>query len=567
MKKLLSFMLVLAMLLTQFALPSFAYDEGGFGDIFGSEDEWVDPYEGLAVESVTVEAQNQLIENFDGYYDINEDGEEVFIYDLDYAELWFTVVYENGEEESCDQYGLSEYVAFFDDQYENPWDVGTHQVTGSYRETEFTVEVQVVESPVASFTAVAQKPIVDGWDIYEDYYFDENDNEVLYTGYNLYRAEPIFTITMKDGTVVTGTDEEIYEQTGYYTFDAVDQLENPLEIGKNTVKFVYMGAECECEIEIIPNPYESVTISGENEIVLEFNGVNEEDSYTTKIVDWQGMIVEGGAWGYITTDNGEEYLVDYYCYVDEEGNTYLNKDVSIEIGPFTTNTLEINNWLLAKVIAEDVLYYSMSYRVVSEDIAGHVFNGYNSADEEICIDDVVAISTYVCEMFPADEDEYYYYHNLDADTVNANIEAVFGLTDVDVTKSSFYSMFRIKLEEPVDNGINYIVKEFAFADGKWTLVADVNDGYTEELLGEMTVVLNEDMTVDQIAYTEIAIELGDVNGNGDITAVDARIILQYVAGLITEDEINMYCADVNEDGDVTAVDARMVLQKVAGLID
>ena len=81
MKKLLSVVLVLVMLLTQFAIPSFAYDEGGFGDVF-EEDEWVDPYEGLEVKSVTVEAQRPLIEKLDGYYDFNEDGEEIFIYDV-----------------------------------------------------------------------------------------------------------------------------------------------------------------------------------------------------------------------------------------------------------------------------------------------------------------------------------------------------------------------------------------------------------------------------------------------------------------------------------------------------
>ena len=59
--------------------------------------------------------------------------------------------------------------------------------------------------------------------------------------------------------------------------------------------------------------------------------------------------------------------------------------------------------------------------------------------------------------------------------------------------------------------------------------------------------------------------LGDVNKDGDITAVDARIILQNVAGLreFTDEEKEL--ADINKDGNITAVDARIILQIVAGL--
>lgn len=58
---------------------------------------------------------------------------------------------------------------------------------------------------------------------------------------------------------------------------------------------------------------------------------------------------------------------------------------------------------------------------------------------------------------------------------------------------------------------------------------------------------------------------GDVNGDGAITAVDARIVLQTVAGLKNLSETEYKRADVNGDGVVTAVDARMILQIVAGL--
>lgn len=58
---------------------------------------------------------------------------------------------------------------------------------------------------------------------------------------------------------------------------------------------------------------------------------------------------------------------------------------------------------------------------------------------------------------------------------------------------------------------------------------------------------------------------GDINGDNKVSAVDARIILQYVAGLITPENTDSY--DVNGDDKITAVDARIVLQIVAGLIE
>ncbi len=58
---------------------------------------------------------------------------------------------------------------------------------------------------------------------------------------------------------------------------------------------------------------------------------------------------------------------------------------------------------------------------------------------------------------------------------------------------------------------------------------------------------------------------GDTNGDGELTAVDAKTILSVVAGIkeITDGELAVY--DVDENGLVTAVDSSRVLKMVAGL--
>ena len=58
---------------------------------------------------------------------------------------------------------------------------------------------------------------------------------------------------------------------------------------------------------------------------------------------------------------------------------------------------------------------------------------------------------------------------------------------------------------------------------------------------------------------------GDANNDGQATAVDARIVLQCVAGTKTLNSSQSKLVDMNGDGKITAVDARVILQMVAGL--
>lgn len=61
---------------------------------------------------------------------------------------------------------------------------------------------------------------------------------------------------------------------------------------------------------------------------------------------------------------------------------------------------------------------------------------------------------------------------------------------------------------------------------------------------------------------------GDVDGDGSITAQDASLVLQLVAGKITSSTEGVIydAADVDGDSDVTAQDASLILQHVAGKI-
>lgn len=58
---------------------------------------------------------------------------------------------------------------------------------------------------------------------------------------------------------------------------------------------------------------------------------------------------------------------------------------------------------------------------------------------------------------------------------------------------------------------------------------------------------------------------GDVDGDGEITASDARTVLRASAHIGELDRSEVYAADVNGDGEITAADARQILRESAGL--
>ncbi len=59
---------------------------------------------------------------------------------------------------------------------------------------------------------------------------------------------------------------------------------------------------------------------------------------------------------------------------------------------------------------------------------------------------------------------------------------------------------------------------------------------------------------------------GDVNCDGEVSSIDAALILQFTAGL-TEKLTCFADADTNDDGSVDAIDAALVLQLTAGLLE
>ena len=63
------------------------------------------------------------------------------------------------------------------------------------------------------------------------------------------------------------------------------------------------------------------------------------------------------------------------------------------------------------------------------------------------------------------------------------------------------------------------------------------------------------------------VPMGNVDADEDITSTDARLVLQYYADKIGEEDLDISFADVDGDGEITSTDARLVLQYYAGKIE
>lgn len=85
-------------------------------------------------------------------------------------------------------------------------------------------------------------------------------------------------------------------------------------------------------------------------------------------------------------------------------------------------------------------------------------------------------------------------------------------------------------------------------------------GFDPNTLGNQTVTLS--LGGKTATFQVNVYMLGDVDGNGEITSVDATLVLQHVAGWNVT--INPLAADCDGNNEVTSVDATLVLQYVAG---
>ena len=513
------------------------------------------------VESVKAEATKALVENWTGeWVEYWEDEEcvEYFYYDVYQAYPYYTITYKDGtvyegyDEEIWEQTGY--YVFDVDTQADTPWTVGKNTAKASFLGVECEFEVEVAETPVESIEAEATFPLYENYSGSWEYFYDENGNETEYFRYDVYETEPMFTITYEDGSTFTGTDEEIYWETGVWTYDETEQASNPWTVGENTANMSYLGHEFEVVIEVQESPVESVVLTEENGLTIEIKYKDDETVDKAKAIDFLVEMVDYQLKTYIITENG---MIECEIYATEDEET---QEFYISVLGVESNKLDNCDWFNATMYANEVAYSSLIYATGCKELYDKDFTGYNSADENPDLTQMVALATYLCEYDP-EIDEPYFYHNLGTDVINEDLAMVFGVNIEDFTGVDGYDAETgmVEIFEPMESAYEFETKDMNFVDGKWEKIYRVVELETGKV-DILKVVLNEDMTIDRIVFRMF----GDVTGDGKVGALDARWILQHVALTKEFDEAQKLAADTNGDGKLCAIDARGVLQFVAG---
>lgn len=89
-------------------------------------------------------------------------------------------------------------------------------------------------------------------------------------------------------------------------------------------------------------------------------------------------------------------------------------------------------------------------------------------------------------------------------------------------------------------------------------IIDLNDGNTLEVK-----LITKDAKIIEFSKLGVKINIGkgDCNGDGKLTALDALSALQMGVGKLEQDNV----LDVDESGEVSSLDARIILQNAVGL--
>lgn len=246
-----------------------------------------------------------------------------------------TAEHVNGFEHNGKWYNLSYWT---NQGYEEQWGVGTNTVYADLGGFEFTYNVIVEESPVASIVADNRTIIqhTGGYLTNEDYYDEETGEWVTVEYFRYWIPYPTkYTITLKDGTVYNNEGFEWHGRWYSIEADDIDQsYDNQLGLGTYNISASICGYEFEYSFEIIDTPIASV--EAETVFKLQYSG-----GYYKTDVYWDEDTDE-----YITTP---EYFY-YYTSGPQKYKITLKDGTVFENGSVYWNGeyygLSMNNFLV-----------------------------------------------------------------------------------------------------------------------------------------------------------------------------------------------------------------------------
>lgn len=517
------------------------------------------------IKNITVEPIT-VCQGIDSYSESEwdwETGEYIGEYEVYYynERVRYTIEWSDGTTETYVGYNYFEhdgewgFADFYDDQsFYTSWETGnTYTAVLSIMDYEVEFPVTVKENPVESLEIIEYP-----YDM--EYVLGEivNPNGM------------VLGVNYKDGTA----DEILLDNLDLwgYNYIYVDSLDRELELylGAYTLYYEDKGYTLDFagkELEVPVNSEKvyptDIAISGKGidlNMDVTFMGGKKKNLEILGFAPWYGDGDDGYAvtTGALYTDMGA-FVVNVYNYTDD--NSF---NLEMELKKNGGNQMISSN----KLDDEDCQWWMFQEKancfasaIAEQTLDVLSFDGEVTADN---IDELLSIACYA-ESICWDESNYndvtddgYIFYD---DVVIASFENVFGFTP-DLKLSKYYNKARgtveVKINEYVYYYCSYPFEVENTTDGMYVTV-ETNYGVIVMCLDDMFNIVSFEFA------EETDTVIGDVNGDGVLSIIDATEIQKHLAGIVELTDSQLDLADVNGDDVVSIMDATDIQKVLVGL--
>ncbi len=455
------------------------------------------PVESIKVENVSI------IEGTNGYI-CTLDNSQYYRYGY-YPEV--TVKFKDGTTQTT-QYGFYIDDTWVNVNYEDtqdfdtPWGVGKHTVTATLCGVSDTFTVEITETPICTLT-INDTTVDYNLNTLERYTWGEPYNGISY--------DPSYTVTLKSGGVINSQKDNCGNQYiningKRYTIEYSDtQAESNWGIGRYTAIGTLMNVSDSFNVEVVSD-YTNISISGRTDLKMKLTKKNGE-IITLTAKSFLGYGHDGIGDGRLYFDN-LSCAVKLNCNIDNKGENDYTSGLVIKIGNLTSNELNGNIWLKNCIKATNYNYVAKFTHRAIKDTYGRVFSTYIGEINDQNITEIVTFAANACSDINDCEyviiDEVY-YAIMDIAVVKQNIENVFGISNVDLTKADGYnpsSPNKIYVL-PQSSGGGDDVNNFYYSNGSWILEhepADYESDYYKLDYDSIKVVLDSNLYIKSIDF-------------------------------------------------------------------